>query len=89
MPTYCSLGVLDMSGTSPKLFLVYACMNKENTTLPEPACSYKYCEKCKMAWVVDFFSTKAILLFMQGRIVFQVIILLFIRYFLTNLAKNW
>ena len=31
-------------------------MNKENTILPESICLYKYCKKCKMAWVVDFLA---------------------------------
>ena len=38
--------------------------------------------------LVGAHSTKAISLFMQDRIIFKVIIQLFIRYFLKNLAKN-
>ena len=30
--------------------------NKENTILPESICLYKYCKKCKMAWVVDLLA---------------------------------
>ena len=30
--------------------------NNENTILKESICLYKYCKKCKMAWVVDFLA---------------------------------
>ena len=36
--------------------------NKENTIYRESICLYKYCKKCKMAWVVDFLAGNPLLL---------------------------
>ena len=56
-------------------------------TLQESVYLYRYGKKCKIAWVVySSYSTKFILLSMQDWVIFQVIIQLFIRSFLNNLA---
>ena len=51
-----------------------------NTTLPESMCLYSYSKKCKMAGVVDFLARKPKLLFMQDRVILQVITQLLVCY---------
>ena len=59
--------------------------NKENTILPES----KVLQEMQNGLSSRLYSTKSILLFMQDRVIFQVIIQLSICNFFKYLAKNW
>ena len=98
-----------MSGTGPKLFLVFHKYltliteshgehNKRPCNDPRTKKMQHYqnlymliqvLQEMKNAMSSTLLSTKAILLFIQGQVIFQLIIQLFIYYFLKNLAKNW